>query len=200
MKARYCHRVRSVVVSNHPVPGFDDDHTVPDQLGELAQRYGIGSNEGRAVLIRPDMYIGAHCSLHDAGLLVDFNGAVAASRTFRSLTIPSLVSGLQPQAGTVAQVPRCTRSTCHNTRPESTVQQRNWARQARRRELPHSRRHTHPAVTTFPAELSSRTGACQQHNRNWTAAGWIRPMLVSGKDATTVDRAGPSQHQSIISP
>ena len=72
MKARYCNQVRSVVLSNDPVPGFDDDHTVPDQLGELAQRYGIGSGEGRAVLIRPDMYIGAHCSLQDAGLLVDF--------------------------------------------------------------------------------------------------------------------------------
>jgi NADPH-dependent dioxygenase len=71
MKARYRNRVRSVVVSDGPVPGFDDDHTVPDQLGELAQRYGIGSDEARAVLIRPDMYVGAHCSLQDAGLLVD---------------------------------------------------------------------------------------------------------------------------------
>ena len=71
MTARYGRRVRSVLVSDEQVPGFDDDHVVADLHGELAERYQVGADEGRAVLIRPDMYVGAHCRLEDAGVLVD---------------------------------------------------------------------------------------------------------------------------------
>ncbi|MGY4650764.1 hypothetical protein ACVWWN_004560 [Mycobacterium sp. URHB0021] len=54
--------------------GFDQDHLVDDQLGELAQRYAIGCHDARVILIRPDMYVGAHSVLEDAGQVVDFIG------------------------------------------------------------------------------------------------------------------------------
>jgi hypothetical protein len=71
MTARYGLRVRSVLVSDERAPGFDDDHVVPDLHGELADGVPRGADEGRAVLIRPDMYVGAHCCLEDAGALID---------------------------------------------------------------------------------------------------------------------------------
>lgn len=40
--------------------GFDMDHLCPDETGELAERYGIGE-EGRLVLVRPDLYMGLNC-------------------------------------------------------------------------------------------------------------------------------------------
>jgi hypothetical protein len=64
--------VSPVLVSHERSPAFDEDHSVPDQLGELATRYEIGDGDARAILIRPDMYVGAHCRLEDAAALVDY--------------------------------------------------------------------------------------------------------------------------------
>jgi 2-polyprenyl-6-methoxyphenol hydroxylase-like FAD-dependent oxidoreductase len=70
--AAYGARVAPVLVSHERSPAFDEDHSVPDQLGELATRYEIGDDDARAILIRPDMYVGAHCRLEDAAALVDY--------------------------------------------------------------------------------------------------------------------------------
>ncbi|MGY4652937.1 FAD-dependent monooxygenase [Mycobacterium sp. URHB0021] len=69
---RYGHQVQPVLVAPAGGQGFDQDHTVADQLGELAQRYAIDSDDARVVLIRPDLYVGAHSVLEDAGRVVDF--------------------------------------------------------------------------------------------------------------------------------
>ncbi|MEU9890938.1 FAD-dependent oxidoreductase [Sphaerisporangium sp. NPDC051011] len=45
--------------------GFDCDHRSPDEMGEFAERYGVGA-ESRIVVIRPDLYIGMSCLLADA--------------------------------------------------------------------------------------------------------------------------------------
>jgi len=70
MRAAFGDRVASILVSGHRGAAFDEDHVVPDQLGELAQRYAISEGEARAILVRPDMYVGGHCRLEDAESLV----------------------------------------------------------------------------------------------------------------------------------
>jgi NADPH-dependent dioxygenase len=62
MRAGFEDRVSSIVISAHSSLGFDEDHLVPDRLGD----------EGRAILVRPHMYIGAQCRPSDADALVDF--------------------------------------------------------------------------------------------------------------------------------
>ncbi|WP_433287084.1 FAD-dependent oxidoreductase [Pseudonocardia sp. CA-142604] len=71
VRAVFGDRVSSVLVSGDRIAGFDEDHRIPDQLGELAQRYAIGEGEARAILVRPDMYVGGHCRLADAEALVE---------------------------------------------------------------------------------------------------------------------------------
>ncbi|RJQ76102.1 hypothetical protein [Amycolatopsis panacis] len=70
MRADYGEWVLSVLVTGDRHPAFDEDHTVADRLGELAQQYEISHGEARAILVRPDMYIGAHCRLDEATALV----------------------------------------------------------------------------------------------------------------------------------
>lgn len=61
--------LRPILVAAHDANGaFDADHWVPDSRGELAKAYGIREGESRAILVRPDMYIGMHTSLADVGL------------------------------------------------------------------------------------------------------------------------------------
>lgn len=70
MRAAFGDRVSSVLVTDERTADFDEDHTIPDQLGELARRYAISAGEGRAILVRPDMYVGGHCRIEDAESLV----------------------------------------------------------------------------------------------------------------------------------
>lgn len=50
-------KVRVVLISDASDSGFDFDHLVPDETGEIRERYEIG-DEGRFVLVRPDLYTG----------------------------------------------------------------------------------------------------------------------------------------------
>ncbi|MCI2422119.1 FAD-dependent monooxygenase [Saccharopolyspora sp. K220] len=71
MRAAFGDRVSSILVIDEPTTAaFDEDHTIPDQLGELVKRYAIGRGENRAILVRPDMYVGGHTRLEDAESLV----------------------------------------------------------------------------------------------------------------------------------
>ncbi|MFF0144875.1 2-polyprenyl-6-methoxyphenol hydroxylase-like FAD-dependent oxidoreductase [Amycolatopsis sulphurea] len=72
MRADYGEWVLSVLVTGDRHPAFDEDHTVADQLGELAHQYEISPGEARAILVRPDMYVGAHCRLDEATALVGY--------------------------------------------------------------------------------------------------------------------------------
>ena len=55
---RYPGQVASFLISDNTSGGFDFDHLVPDEAGELRGRYEIG-DEGRILLVRPDLYLGA---------------------------------------------------------------------------------------------------------------------------------------------
>ncbi|WP_326568897.1 FAD-dependent monooxygenase [Amycolatopsis rhabdoformis] len=70
MRAAFGDRVSSVLVTDERTTAFDEDHTIPDQLGELAKRYEVGRGESRAILVRPDLYVGGHTRLEDAEALV----------------------------------------------------------------------------------------------------------------------------------
>jgi NADPH-dependent dioxygenase len=63
--------ISCVLVADEPTTAFDDDHRVRDRSGELARTYGIGPDEARAVLVRPDMYLAGHCQLAEGEELVD---------------------------------------------------------------------------------------------------------------------------------
>ena len=71
MREAFGDGVSSVLVSADRSADFDEDHLIPDQLGELAQRYAIAEGDARAILVRPDMYVGGHCRLEDADALVE---------------------------------------------------------------------------------------------------------------------------------
>jgi NADPH-dependent dioxygenase len=71
MRAEYGARVSSVLVAPDKHDAFDDDHTVADRTGELARNYAIKDGEARAILVRPDMYVGGHCRLEDGMALVE---------------------------------------------------------------------------------------------------------------------------------
>ena len=68
LDARYPGKVASCLISDAADTGFDFDHQVPDESGELAERYAIGA-EGRFVLVRPDLYVGMTC-LPEQGALI----------------------------------------------------------------------------------------------------------------------------------
>ncbi len=50
---------RSLAVERRDT-GFDFDHSVHDETGEILERYAIG-DEGRLILVRPDLYVGMVC-------------------------------------------------------------------------------------------------------------------------------------------
>jgi NADPH-dependent dioxygenase len=60
--------VASRLISRDPADGFDIDSNVTETTGQFAQRYEIG-DDGRLVLVRPDMYVGLNVALCDAGKL-----------------------------------------------------------------------------------------------------------------------------------
>ena len=64
--------VRSILVADLHSAGFDIDHWVPDQNGEFARAYELSGIDGRAVLIRPDMYIGVTSQLSEADRLLEY--------------------------------------------------------------------------------------------------------------------------------
>jgi 2-polyprenyl-6-methoxyphenol hydroxylase-like FAD-dependent oxidoreductase len=68
----YGDKVFPVLVASGAADGFDEDHRVADQLGELAKQYEIDTDSARAILIRPDLYVGAHLNLADAEILVEY--------------------------------------------------------------------------------------------------------------------------------
>lgn len=51
--------------------GFDFDHRVVDETGEILQRYGIGA-EGRLVLVRPDLYVGMSCVPEEGAAILGY--------------------------------------------------------------------------------------------------------------------------------
>lgn len=57
LDARFGNKVRVVLISDDGESGFDFDHRVPDETGEIRERYEVG-DEGRFVLVRPDLYVG----------------------------------------------------------------------------------------------------------------------------------------------
>jgi NADPH-dependent dioxygenase len=65
--------VATRLISPGPATGFDFDCSVTDTAGEFASRYSIGE-EGRLVLVRPDMYVGLNVTLEDAGRLTEYLG------------------------------------------------------------------------------------------------------------------------------
>jgi NADPH-dependent dioxygenase len=60
--------VASRLISRDPAEGFDIDSNVTETTGQFARRYEIG-DDGRLVLVRPDMYVGLNVALCDAGKL-----------------------------------------------------------------------------------------------------------------------------------
>jgi NADPH-dependent dioxygenase len=72
MTASYGPKVRSVLIADEQAAGFDSDHWFADRTGDFTKSYGIPSGAGRAVLIRPDMYVAAHCGLDEAHGLVGY--------------------------------------------------------------------------------------------------------------------------------
>ncbi|MDF2640554.1 MAG: Pentachlorophenol monooxygenase [Novosphingobium lindaniclasticum] len=57
---RFPGQVAGCLISGRSDGGFDFDHLVPDETGEVRERYQVG-DEGRILLIRPDLYLGAAC-------------------------------------------------------------------------------------------------------------------------------------------
>lgn len=51
--------------------GFDFDHAVPDETGEILERYGVGA-EGRLILVRPDLYVGMVCTPEEWRAVPDY--------------------------------------------------------------------------------------------------------------------------------
>lgn len=51
--------------------GFDFDHRVCDETGEILARYGIGP-EGRLILVRPDLYVGMSCVPEEAAAMLGY--------------------------------------------------------------------------------------------------------------------------------
>lgn len=64
--------VRSILVADRQAPAFDVDHWAPDQNGELARAYELSGIDGRAVLVRPDIYVGMNCRLDEADRLIEY--------------------------------------------------------------------------------------------------------------------------------
>ncbi len=64
LEAEHPGKVSVCLVSDAADTGFDFDHQLPDETGELAERYDIG-REGRLVLVRPDLYVGLTCLPED---------------------------------------------------------------------------------------------------------------------------------------
>jgi NADPH-dependent dioxygenase len=64
--------VRTVLIADQQSEGFDSDHWIADNSRGFANAYGIRSDDGRAILIRPDMYVGVHCRLDEADLLSEY--------------------------------------------------------------------------------------------------------------------------------
>ena len=62
---RFGELVATHLISDAKETGFDFDHQTPDETGELAQRYRVGT-EGRFVLVRPDLYVALSCLPKDA--------------------------------------------------------------------------------------------------------------------------------------
>lgn len=68
---RHPDRVRSyLVTSGGDETGFDFDHRAPDESGEIRKRYDIG-DEGRIILIRPDLYLAVAVAPSEADRLVE---------------------------------------------------------------------------------------------------------------------------------
>lgn len=64
LKEEYPQHITTVLVQNQPHLDFDFDHWVKDMYGELAKAYEVG-DEGRLILVRPDLYIGLTCIPED---------------------------------------------------------------------------------------------------------------------------------------
>jgi hypothetical protein len=68
---RFPGMVTGRLISRDRTDGFDIDSNVTDATGQFAQRYEVG-DDGRLVLVRPDMYVGLNAALCDAGKLGDY--------------------------------------------------------------------------------------------------------------------------------
>jgi hypothetical protein len=72
LDARHPGRVRChLITDGHDETGFDFDHRSPDETGELRDRYEL-DEEGRLVLIRPDLYVGLSIGIGDAGAMTEY--------------------------------------------------------------------------------------------------------------------------------
>ena len=65
---RFPGMVTNWLISRDRADGFDIDSNVTDATGQFARHYDI-SDDGRLVLVRPDMYVGLNAALCDAGKL-----------------------------------------------------------------------------------------------------------------------------------
>ena len=71
LERRHPDRVRTVLIAGGgDDTGFDFDHRVADEVGEIAERYGIGER-GRLVLIRPDLYVALAVEAENAVRVVE---------------------------------------------------------------------------------------------------------------------------------
>lgn len=74
LDSAYPGRVRVFLVTDKlDESGFDFDHRVPDETGEVRERYEVG-DEGRFVLIRPDLYVGLPVLPAEGEAMVDYLG------------------------------------------------------------------------------------------------------------------------------
>jgi len=72
LQERHPDRVRSFLITDGgDETGFDFDHRSPDETGEILERYEIGE-DGRIILVRPDLYVGLNLAIEDADRVLDY--------------------------------------------------------------------------------------------------------------------------------
>jgi NADPH-dependent dioxygenase len=72
VRERFGEQVRPTLVDDALPADFDVDHRARDETGALRAAYGIDSgDEGRAILVRPDMYVALNVATRDANAIVD---------------------------------------------------------------------------------------------------------------------------------
>lgn len=69
--AQYPDQVSCCLISDRTDAGFDFDHRVLDGTGEIRERYAIGE-EGRLLLVRPDLYVGLPVLPEDASAIAAY--------------------------------------------------------------------------------------------------------------------------------
>ncbi|MBF1803676.1 FAD-dependent monooxygenase [Alloalcanivorax profundimaris] len=71
LEAKFGASVSVFLIAEDERAGFDMDHCCADETGEVLERYGIG-DEGRLVVIRPDLFIGLTCLPKDGNLIGEY--------------------------------------------------------------------------------------------------------------------------------